>query len=71
VATRNGGYLLARPLFQLDPSTSSGPSRVAFLFMIAKRSNVLSCREPEDFSEGAEAGSHRIQALGPEWLSLR
>jgi hypothetical protein len=44
--------LLARLLFQLDPSTPAGPSRVACLFMIAKRSNVLSCREPETTGGG-------------------
>jgi hypothetical protein len=43
-ATHIGGYLLARLLFQLDPSTPAGPSRVASLFVIATRSNVLSCR---------------------------
>jgi hypothetical protein len=39
-----GGYLRARLLFQLDPSTPARPRPVACLFMIAKRSNVLSCR---------------------------
>jgi hypothetical protein len=37
-----GGYLLARLLFQLDPATPAEPSRVACLFMRAKRSNALS-----------------------------
>jgi hypothetical protein len=43
-AAHIGGYLRARLLFQLDPSTPARPRPVACLFMIAKRSNVLSCR---------------------------
>jgi hypothetical protein len=40
--TQNGGYLRAQLLFQLDLSTPARPRPVASLFMIAKRSNVLS-----------------------------
>jgi hypothetical protein len=43
-AAPNGGYLIAGLLFQFDPSTPVPPSRLSCLFMIAKRSNVLSCR---------------------------
>src|SRR5579863_8687428 len=39
-----GGYVRAQLLFQLDLSTPARPRPVVCLFMIAKRSNVLSCR---------------------------